>query len=84
MTILSSETKGHIEIEVNTVTMRGSFEYTGGTNLDAEYGGSLLFEKDVDGEPGIHLVDYDGVEYLKMSVIRALRELGLIVDESFE
>jgi len=67
---------GRWEVGVDTAAAYGFFEdQVNGT------GGGLWFER--KGYE-LELIDYDGVEVLPSSIIRGLRERGLIVGEEFE
>ena len=67
-------TVGEFEVRVNQWLGRGSFEWVGGTNEDAECAGGLWFEEGA-------LVDYDGVFALPKEVIEALKQLGFRTEE---
>jgi hypothetical protein len=57
--------------------MYGAWEYKDGTE-----GGGLWFERLDDGR--LDVVDYDGAFSLPVSVIEALREANISLDETFD
>ncbi len=64
-------------VEIDPVELYGYYEARNGAE-----GGGLWFERSKDG--ALELVDYDGQVVLPKEVIAALRQSGVIVDESFE
>ena len=64
-------------VVIDEAQMYGAWEYKDGTE-----GGGLWFERSDDGR--LDLTDYDGAFSLPVSVVKALREANVSVDEIFE
>lgn len=66
------------DIKIDTLALYGYFE----RNSDGE-GGGLWFDR--DGPNGmVELMDYDGVSCLPQSIVKALRDAGYYLDETFD
>jgi hypothetical protein len=69
---------GRYEVGIHAAEPRGWFEHE---KFGDEAGGGLWFEKAGDK---LRLIDYDGMAYLPLDVIKGLRNMGAIVPRDFE
>lgn len=70
--------KGH-KIEIDSKEKYGAWE-----RPDGSEGGGLWFAYAEDAGPLIlELIDYDGTSVISPSIIKALRDHGIVVDDSF-
>jgi hypothetical protein len=65
------------DVKIDPEALYGAWDHKDGSE-----GGGLWFELLDDGR--LDLVDYDGYYYLPKAVVKALREAGVSVDETFE